>query len=312
MSTPAHSQEKPATAVDNVTVQDEREVDDLDDDLLDGKRQCRTRTHTCAPTTPYAYATKTCSMPEGDEPLLDDELFAKELTEGMEALLRQMASGNDLPASMEELLRQMPSASTGADKAPTAEAATTSASASAAAEGADRPQNFQDTITETMNRLRNSSQQAKAAAAEADSTEDALMAEMLRQMEQMTETGEFDGLIDGMMGQLMTYDVLYEPMKELAEKYPDYLAEQKATLPAETWKQYEQQYTYVRQIDAATPGDDGAAASVAADPKLSELMQKMQDCGQPPKELLEQLAPGMELNDDGIPNPPDMEQCSVM
>jgi hypothetical protein len=38
----------------------------------------------------------------------------------------------------------------------------------------------------------------------------------------------------------------------------------------------------------------------------------MQELGAPPKEIMSQLAPGMELDADGMPNAPPGEQCCVM
>ncbi|RKP06262.1 Pex19 protein, partial [Thamnocephalis sphaerospora] len=180
-----------------------------------------------------------------------------------------------------------------------------------------KPASFQDTITQTMNKLNDSSDKVRSEVDEAEEAPDALMAEMMRQMEQLADSGEFDGLVEGMMGQLMTREVLYEPMKELAEKYPGYLAENKSTLPADDYARYEKQYSYVKQIVAhfaaqPEPATSDADAPAKDDPVIAELMEKMQDCGQPPKEVLQQLAPEMEFGEDGTPNPPDPEQCTIM
>ena len=61
----------------------------------------------------------------------------------------------------------------------------------------------------------------------------------------------------------------------------------------------------------------------AAKVELVEMMQKvkplgtqtnwqMQELGPPPKEIMSELAPGMELDADGLPGAPGGEQCSVM
>ena len=36
-------------------------------------------------------------------------------------------------------------------------------------------------------------------------------------------------------------------------------------------------------------------------PRLMELMQDMQECGQPPSEIIKDLAPGLEFGPDGMP-----------
>ena len=38
----------------------------------------------------------------------------------------------------------------------------------------------------------------------------------------------------------------------------------------------------------------------------------MQELGPPPKEIMSELAPGLELDADALPSAPGGEQCSVM
>jgi peroxin-19 len=40
--------------------------------------------------------------------------------------------------------------------------------------------------------------------------------------------------------------------------------------------------------------------------RLMELMQDMQECGQPPSEIIKELAPGLEFGPDGMPVMPNM------
>ncbi|KAJ1907212.1 Peroxisome chaperone and import receptor, partial [Tieghemiomyces parasiticus] len=54
-----------------------------------------------------------------------------------------------------------------------------------------------------------------------------------------------------------------------------------------------------------TKHEDGQA-------ELLDLMRNMQDCGQPPKELLKEIAPDMEHGSDGMPKLPGMDNCSIM
>lgn len=45
-------------------------------------------------------------------------------------------------------------------------------------------------------------------------------------------------------------------------------------------------------------------------------MQKMQDCGSPPEEILKQLAPGLEFDENGVPKmdelPSGAGECNLM
>jgi peroxin-19 len=73
-------------------------------------------------------------------------------------------------------------------------------------------------------------------------------------------------------------------------------------------KRYEQQYEYCRQIVALYDKSEGSASSSSSDAnaeQVTKLMQKMQECGQPPAELMHALAPGMELDAEGQPQLPD-------
>jgi hypothetical protein len=63
---------------------------------------------------------------------------------------------------------------------------------------------------------------------------------------------------------------------------------------------------------------------IKAKTELIDLMQKvriplksvsnyeMQELGPLPKEIMTELAPGMELDADGLPNAPGMDQCRIM
>lgn len=79
--------------------------------------------------------------------------------------------------------------------------------------------------------------------------------------------------------------------------------------------QYTRQYDFIKQLCHAyeTTLDDFQ--------KVVGLMQNMQDCGQPPLDIVHELAPGLELREDGLPVFPDFSgadplggpgNCSVM
>jgi peroxin-19 len=40
-----------------------------------------------------------------------------------------------------------------------------------------------------------------------------------------------------------------------------------------------------------------------------DIMQEVQEYGQPPAEIIREIAPGIELDEDGAPK---MEECSIM
>ncbi|OQR92371.1 hypothetical protein THRCLA_08722 [Thraustotheca clavata] len=129
---------------------------------------------------------------------------------------------------------------------------------------------------------------------------EAMMQEMMRQFEQMGEKNDFQGLVDGMMQQLLSKDVMYDPMKQICEKYPEWLAEKESVLSKEDYERYGKQYQYFQQILAVYETEPDNYA------RLSELMQEMQECGQPPSEIVKELAPGLQFDDDGMPIMPNM------
>lgn len=141
--------------------------------------------------------------------------------------------------------------------ASTTAGASTSAPAPAAATKPSQPAGegpsgaaFQDTIRRTMERMQSSGDQATAAAAAGG--EDDFLAEMLKQL----TAGEFAGgseedfskMLMGMMEQLTNKEILYEPMKELHDKFPAWLAKNKDSVPADDLKRYMEQKTIVEEI----------------------------------------------------------------
>jgi hypothetical protein len=66
---------------------------------------------------------------------------------------------------------------------------------------------------------------------------------------------------------------------------------------------YGKQYQYFQQIIAVYESEPDNFA------RLSELMQEMQETGQPPSEIVKDLAPGLQFDDEGMPIMPNMVKC---
>ncbi|KAI8082611.1 Pex19 protein [Gilbertella persicaria] len=245
---------------------------------------------------PVETKTKTTDQdpPEQDlDELLGSDEFAKQLAAGMEQLMGQMNTDeNDemkqafekvwasLDKNTEEEVKKVPKT----------------------------PQSFQDTIGKTMNKLKDSSKEIDTSMAE--ESEDAFMAELMKQMETLADNGEFEGVLEGMMSQLMSKELLYEPMKDLAQKYPTWLEEHK---DAAEYDKYKQQLTICQQIVAKYESPEFDEKNETQGKEIMDLMTKMQDLGQPPAELLDEMAPGMNLgNPEGMPDMKDMENCTIM
>ncbi|KWU44270.1 Pex19-domain-containing protein [Rhodotorula sp. JG-1b] len=221
-------------------------------------------------------------------------------------------------------------------KAAAAAAAATTSASSTSPPPPQPPANFQDAIAASMSKLRDSSTTANASRAAASSSgeggggggDSAGMAAMLAQLAGMPGGGlpglegldsdeGLQGMLDDMMKQLMSREMLYEPLKELADKYPAYLSAHGASLATADRDRYEKQRTIVCEIVAAfeEPGADvDPSAKLAPEEeqkraqrteRVVDLVAKMNECGAPPTEIMGEMPPGMELGPDGAPKVPE-------
>jgi len=135
----------------------------------------------------------------------------------------------------------------------TAAAATSAAFAGAGKKGSSSQQeSFQDTVRKTMERMQASGASADAAAASdgPSSAEDDMMAQLMKELQAGGGGGEedFNKMLMGMMSQLTNKEILYEPMKELYDKFPAWMEENKSKTGKEDLGRYEEQHTMVKQI----------------------------------------------------------------
>jgi len=183
----------------------------------------------------------------------DQDEFAKQLQAEMEQLLGQ----EDFKKQFEDIMKEMgdvlppPGASDSKEESSIPAKASVSASASTSTSADKTEKSFQDTIRKTMERMQESGEQASAAAASSDG--DDILAQMLKEMESGGFGGEgsdedFSKILMGMMEQLTNREVLYEPMKELNDKYPTWMEENKSKVQKDDLKRYEEQQTLVREI----------------------------------------------------------------
>jgi peroxin-19 len=172
----------------------------------------------------------------------------------------------DMQAQFEDMFKQMTAATGGAagDKSESSTAAPTNEDASKSASAAEA--SFQETIRRTMERMQSSGDQATAAAA--SGAEEDLMSELMKQLSSGDLNGEgseeeFSKMLMGMMDQLTNKEILYEPMKELSDKFPQWLEKNKANTPAEDLKRYEEQrvlaFEIVGKFEESTYSDSNAA-----------------------------------------------------
>lgn len=179
----------------------------------------------------------------------------------------------------EDMFKQMAAAS--GDAVPGVE---TGAEGSSAAKsgGADAAADasFQETIRRTMERMQTSGDQATAAAATGSG--DDFMSELMKQMSSGDFSGEgseeeFSKMLMGMMEQLTNKEILYEPMKELDDKFPEWFEKNKDSTPADDLKRYEEQRQLVREIVAKFEESSYSDGNAADREYIVDRMQKVRD-----------------------------------
>ncbi|EAS32759.3 peroxin 19 [Coccidioides immitis RS] len=150
---------------------------------------------------------------------------------------------------------------------------------------------FQETIRKTMERMQESGD--KATAAVNDSADDDVLVQMLKAMEAAGMGGDgqeddegFEKMLMGVMEQLSNKEILYEPVKELHEKFGPWLEENKEKLSKEDFERHVKQAglmaDVMKKFDEPGYSDDKPEHRAY----IWEKMQEMQSTGTPPKELV--------------------------
>ncbi|EEU45063.1 uncharacterized protein NECHADRAFT_40805 [Fusarium vanettenii 77-13-4] len=282
---------------------DEDDLDDLDDMLDDFSAVQIESKKPAAPTGPSStQAAKepasSSKQPEADDAFSEEE-FAKQLQAGMADLLGELEKSPDMQAQFEDIFKHI-AAAEGAGDAPPPPPAAAAASAGPAPSAPAEDASFQETIRRTMERMQASGDQATAAAAEGPA--DDFMSEMLKQLSSGDLGGlggdgseeEFSKMLMGMMEQLTNKEILYEPMKELDDKFPEWLAKNRNSTPKEDLKRYEEQQSVVREIVAKFEEKTYSDSNAADREFIVDKMQKMQAAGSPPSDLVGDMASAQE------------------
>ncbi|KAL2889133.1 Peroxisomal biogenesis factor 19 [Ceratocystis lukuohia] len=311
----AHPPPKPTFEDDDdVPDPDEDDLDDLDDMLDEFSAANLSNAPGSIPSIPSVVPPRSTAnagsltppKPESSQFSPDDDIseeeFAKQLQESMANLLGGMgADSKEMQAQFEDIFKQIST-----EAAATAAAATTDTASPATAPApkipsrpstarSDNASDFQETIRKTIERMQTSGDQATAAAA-ANGSDD-FLTEMLKQMgggsggagiPGLDGGGEedFSKMLMGMMEQLTNKDILYEPMKELNDRFPAWMAENQDKISAEDTQRYQTQQKLVKEIVAKFDDPKFSDDNAADRQYIVERMQKMQDAGSPPPDLV--------------------------
>ncbi|KAI6713109.1 hypothetical protein JHW43_004371 [Diplocarpon mali] len=274
----------------------EDDLDDLDD-LLDEFSPSK-------PDPPFMPSKPTSAPLNPTADATSDGEFAKQLQAGMAELMGELDSSPDMQSQLEQILKDLDGAA-GLDQTAgvgsnaagpsTTKKAPVTAKESPNTSGPD--ESFQETIKKTMERMQNSGDQATAAAA-SDSTDD-ILAQMMKAMESGGLDGEggeeeFSKMLLGMMEQLTNKEILYDPMKELDDKFPAWMTKNAATTGAADLKRYREQQVYVSEIVKRFETKGYNDANSKDREYIVERMHKMQAAGAPPADLVGDMAAAQE------------------
>ncbi|KAI1875233.1 hypothetical protein JX265_004291 [Neoarthrinium moseri] len=324
----------PAPALDDAPDPDEDDLDDLDDMLdefsavkIDPKKAATAPAAAPAPApapasaTPEAKAaassdaakkgptipTLTTDVPVIDPDDFSEEEFQRQLQAGMAELMGDLDKNPDMQAQFESIFKELGAAAAlGSEAAPDPSASSSTAkpnTRSAEQVAADLSANasFQETIKRTMARMQESGDQATAAAA-AEGSEDDFLAEMMKAMKDMPGAADgseedFSKMLMGMMEQLTNKEILYEPMRELNDKFPGWFEKNGEGLKKEDRDRYEEQRRLVSEMVAKFEEPTYRDENVADREYIVDRMQKMQAAGSPPPDLVGDMPSAKEVLD---------------
>jgi peroxin-19 len=318
------------------------DADDLADldDILDEFNEPAAPTKP-APAAPVAAAEGSGSnkndVADGDTDETEDEInerFARELAQGMESLMKgaggvggldglgglpkDAAEGEEGPLmNEEEMMKQfeqmMADMGFGAGMGGEGGAGAVQGASSSSTSAPPPAANFQDAIRNTMSRLRESDQTATSSAGQASEMDFEKLMAALGNVDGAEGEEGIASMLENMMSELMSKEVLYEPLKELRDKYPAYLANPPKPLTAEEKERYQNQQRITSAVVAAFENPKFENGTEAEKKQLKsqvqDLMNEMQDSGAPPQEIVGDLPPELE-------NMPGFgagdENCSIM
>jgi peroxin-19 len=129
---------------------------------------------------------------------------------------------------------------------------------------------------------------------------DQMMEDMMAQFEALGDKEDYNEVVDNVMRQLLSKDLMYEPTKMVCEKFPKWLAIHKHHLTEAEYTNYGKMYQVFQNLLAVYDIEPDNF------PRLMELMYDMQQYGQPPAEIIKELAPGLKFDENGMPIMPNM------
>ncbi|KDP39871.1 hypothetical protein JCGZ_03402 [Jatropha curcas] len=142
-----------------------------------------------------------------------------------------------------------------------------------------------------------------------DFGKDAFLEDWVKQFEELAGSQDMESIVETMMQQLLSKEILQEPMKEIGARYPKWLEEHKTSLTKDEYERYSHQYELINKLNKVYENEPNNFT------KIVDLMQKMQECGQPPNDIVQELAPDIDFANLGQISPEMLESqpnCCIM
>lgn len=299
--TSQNAEDQKATNIDtnnnNVVDNDDDDLDDLDDllddfaeDILNkppGSAKEAQTTTSASDNQSHAnddssflndHSTKVNSKSSPNNPLND------ELTTNIEDLIKDLnIEDPDTKDQFEKLVKQFENDNIAKP-----------GSGSGIGSNSNNPQQFDDVMKETMHRLKQSGQNIDDQLKNDPSSgnpED-MLTQLLAGLGGANGDGSGGGdfdmskLLVDMLEQLSSKEVLYEPIKDLNSKFPDYLAEKKGVISDQEHSNYNKQYEITNEILLIYDSKDYDDENTEKRGNVNTLLESLQELGQPPSELV--------------------------
>ncbi|KAK7202827.1 Pex19 protein family-domain-containing protein [Myxozyma melibiosi] len=276
-------------------------------------------THAPAPSTTAPSPSTLLLDPETEALDSAEDEFARQLEQGFESMLAELETDPESRRNFEAIMSEIGKYSDGGGEVDDTVLGVANAAAVGAGAGKGASKDtLQDAIAKTMERMKESGDKVDREIIDGNGgmEDDDFLAAMMKQLEQAAVGGEGGGegdqagglgsdedltqMLSGMMEQLTSKEILYEPMKELDDKYSDWLASNRGTLDAEEAKRFEAQRVVVREIVVRFEKESYSDEDPDDRRYIAEKMQLMQESGSPPADIMGEMGPaGMDLNDLG-------------
>ncbi|CAG9861642.1 unnamed protein product [Phyllotreta striolata] len=188
--------------------------------------------------------------------------------------------------------------------------------ADAAQQVLDNPAQANDTSTDFSNSI---SEAIKSLNAGTEGLQAPINEEELMKMFSGNSAGSENDLLpfmQGMMQGLLSKEVLGPSLEDFVQRLPEYIEKNKETLDKKDVERYENQKKLMEEVlEELNKEQESDSTDVKKERfnKVLTLMQKLQDYGQPPAELVGDLEAPFNFDQQGnpFPNQPNSE-CSVM